>query len=447
MVAKPSGLEHHKIHLEHRSDDTMDRHAPCPRESISPGNFPQLYSRQPRLFPAYLVSACAAGIFTLTADIGPALGAALPLGESSPATQFDVILLVVYVALALGFSFMCSVAEAVLLSITPSFIEGHKGTHPRQAKLLKRVKQDNIDQSLAAILTLNTIAHTVGAIGAGAKASAIFGSAWFGLFSMVLTLAILFLSEIVPKTIGALYWCKLAWPAALFIQFLIRTLYPLVWISERLTRIISHGKTLHVFSRDEFLAMTRMGERSGQINDKESRIIRNLFRFDNFRVHDIMTPRTVMVAINGNMSVAEVFDFVVRQPFSRLPVYQVDMDDISGFVLKTDIMLEMAQGRDSTQIKDIARDMLTVPESVSLSMLLENLLKERHHIALVVDEYGGTEGLVTLEDLVETLMGIEIMDESDTEQDMRAVARRLWQERARKLGVETEVAEQIKHSG
>jgi CBS domain containing-hemolysin-like protein len=154
-----------------------------------------------------------------------------------------------------------------------------------------------------------------------------------------------------------------------------------------------------------------------------------------------------MVAINGNMSVAEVFDFVVRQPFSRLPVYQVDMDDISGFVLKTDIMLEMAQGRDSTQIKDIARDMLTVPESVSLSMLLENLLKERHHIALVVDEYGGTEGLVTLEDLVETLMGIEIMDESDTEQDMRAVARRLWQERARKLGVETEVAEQIKHSG
>ena len=342
---------------------------------------------------------------------------------------------------------MCSVAEAVLLSITPSFIEGHKGTHPRQAKLLKRVKQDNIDQSLAAILTLNTIAHTVGAIGAGAKASAIFGSAWFGLFSMVLTLAILFLSEIVPKTIGALYWCKLAWPAALFIQFLIRTLYPLVWISERLTRIISHGKTLHVFSRDEFLAMTRMGERSGQINDKESRIIRNLFRFDNFRVHDIMTPRTVMVAINGSMSVAEVFDFVVRQPFSRLPVYQIDMDDISGFVLKTDIMLEMAQGRDSTQIKDIARDMLTVPESVSLSMLLEDLLKERHHIALVVDEYGGTEGLVTLEDLVETLMGIEIMDESDTEQDMRAAARRLWQERARKLGVEAEVAEQIKRSG
>jgi CBS domain containing-hemolysin-like protein len=237
------------------------------------------------------------------------------------------------------------------------------------------------------------------------------------------------------------------WPAALFIQLLIRTLYPLVWISERLTRIISHGKTLHVFSRDEFLAMTRMGERSGQINDKESRIIRNLFRFDNFRVHDIMTPRTVMVAINGNMSVAEVFDFVVRQPFSRLPVYQVDMDDISGFVLKTDIMLEMAQGRDSTQIKDIARDMLTVPESVSLSMLLENLLKERHHIALVVDEYGGTEGLVTLEDLVETLMGIEIMDESDTEQDMRAAARRLWKERARKLGVEAEVAEQIKRSG
>jgi CBS domain containing-hemolysin-like protein len=353
-------------------------------------------------------------------------------------------MLVVYVTLALGFSFLCSVSEAVLLSLTPSFIEERKSKHPKQAALLKRLKQDNIDQSLAAILTLNTIAHTVGAIGAGAKASAIFGSAWFGLFSTLLTLAILFLSEIVPKTIGALYWSKLSWPIALFILLLIRTLYPLVWISERLTRLISHGQTLHVFSRDEFLAMTRVGERSGQINDKESRIIRNLFRFDRFRVVDIMTPRTVMVGIKGDLRIEEVFDFVVNQPFSRLPVYAVDMDDISGFVLKTDVMLEKAQGRDTTQIKELERDLLTVPESVSLSMLLEHLLKERHHIALVVDEYGGTEGLVTLEDVVETLMGIEIMDESDTEQDMRAMARRLWEERAQKLGVDAELVEQVR---
>lgn len=373
-----------------------------------------------------------------------AISASMTPSNTPPATDADVILLIVYVTLALGFSFLCSVAEAVLLSLTPSFIEERKSKHPKQAALLKRLKQDNIDQSLAAILTLNTIAHTVGAIGAGAKASAIFGSAWFGLFSMLLTLAILLLSEIVPKTIGALYWSRLAWPIALFIVLLIRILYPLVWISERLTRLISRGKTLHVFSRDEFLAMTRVGERSGQINDKESRIIRNLFRFDRFRVVDIMTPRTVMVGIKGNLSVEEIFDFVVSQPFSRLPVYAVDMDDISGFVLKTDIMLEKAQGRDSTEIKELERDLLTVPESVSLSMLLEHLLKERHHIALVVDEYGGTEGLVTLEDVVETLMGIEIMDESDTEQDMRAMARRMWEERAQKLGVDAALVKQVR---
>lgn len=373
-----------------------------------------------------------------------AISASMTTSGTPASTDADVILLIMYVLLALGFSFLCSVAEAVLLSLTPSYIEERKSKHPKQAKLLKRLKQDNIDQSLAAILTLNTIAHTVGAIGAGAKASAIFGSAWFGLFSMLLTLAILLLSEIVPKTIGALYWSRLAWPTALFILLLIRTLYPLVWLSERLTRVISRGKTLHVFSRDEFLAMTRVGESSGQINDKESRIIRNLFRFDRFRVVDIMTPRTVMVGIKGDLCVEEVFDFVVSQPFSRLPVYHVDMDDISGFVLKTDIMLEKAQGRGSTQVRTLGRDLLTVPESVSLSMLLEHLLKERHHIALVVDEYGGTEGLVTLEDVVETLMGIEIMDESDTEQDMRAMARRLWEERAQKLGVDAELAEQVR---
>jgi len=313
-------------------------------------------------------------ILTATGVVEKAFGAPISSAGGALASHSDVITLIAYVTLALGFSFLCSVAEAVLLSLTPSFIEERKSKHPKQAALLKRLKQDKIDQSLAAILTLNTIAHTVGAIGAGAKASEIFGSAWFGLFSTLLTLAILFLSEIVPKTIGALYWNRLAWPTAMFILLLIRTLYPLVWISERLTRLISDGKQLHVFSRDEFLAMTKVGERSGQINDKESRIIRSLFRFERFRVVDIMTPRTVMMMVNANVSVGEIFDFVIQQPFSRMPVYMVDSDDISSFVLKTDIMLEKAQGRDHTQIHTLAREMLTVPESVSLSMLLDYLL-------------------------------------------------------------------------
>lgn len=185
----------------------------------------------------------------------------------------DGLLLIIYVLLALVFSFLCSVAESVLLSITPSYIEGQKEKRPKHAVLLKRLRQDNVDRSLAAILTLNTIAHTVGAIGAGAKATVVFGSAWFGLFSAVMTLLILFLSEIVPKTLGAVYWSKLVGPISYFINTLIVVLYPIVWISDRLTKFISHGKNIHIFSRDEFIAMAQVGVETGHIHAKESRLI------------------------------------------------------------------------------------------------------------------------------------------------------------------------------
>ena len=165
-------------------------------------------------------------------------------------SQRDVILLITYILMALVFSFLCSVAEAVLLSITPSYIAELQGRKPKLAALLKKLKQDNVDKSLAAILTLNTIAHTVGAIGSGSKATVVFGSAWFGLFSALMTLMILFLSEIIPKTIGALYWRSLAGLTAQFVQILIWVLYPLIWISEFLTRLVARGKTTHVFSRE-----------------------------------------------------------------------------------------------------------------------------------------------------------------------------------------------------
>jgi CBS domain containing-hemolysin-like protein len=354
----------------------------------------------------------------------------------------DAVLLIAYVSLALGFSFLCSVAEAVLLSVTPTYIEGLKEKRPERAALLKRLKQDKVDQALAAILTLNTIAHTVGAIGAGAKAAVVFGSSLFGLFSAAMTLMILFLSEIVPKTIGAVHWSKLAGPTAFFVYMLIVVLYPIVWISEKLTRLIARGKKLHVFSREEFIAMSRLGELTGHIQKKESRIIRNLFRFESLNITDIMTPRTVISAFPEDMPIMEALKHVTQTPFSRLPLYRTNRDNITGFVLKDDILIFNAQGRGGETLKSLRRYILVVPESISLLTLFESLLKNHQHIAIVVDEYGGTKGLVTLEDLIETLIGMEIMDETDTVEDMRALARKQWVARAKALGVEVEIAEQ-----
>ena len=351
----------------------------------------------------------------------------------------DVVLLIAYVLLALVFSFLCSVAEAVLLSITPSYIEGQKKKRPRRAALLKRLKQDNVDRSLAAILTLNTIAHTVGALGAGAKATVVFGSAWFGLFSAILTLMILFLSEIVPKTIGAVYWSKLVGPTALYVNTLIVTLFPIVWMSERLTQFISHGKTLYIFSRDEFIAMTSVGVETGEIRSTESKIIRNLFRFESLKVADIMTPRTVIFALAEDMNITDSLKQVTQASFSRLPLYRTHIDEITGFVLKDDVLIFAAQKRGNEKLEVLKRKILTVQESVSLVVLLERFLKDRQHVAIVVNEYGGTTGLVTLEDLIETLMGMEIMDETDDVEDMRTLARKQWVERAKVMGLESDI--------
>lgn len=354
-------------------------------------------------------------------------------------TNADVTLLFVYVFLALSLSFLCSVAEAVLLSITPSYIEGQRDKRPKHAERLKQLKQYNLDRSLAAILTLNTIAHTVGAIGAGAKATAVFGNAWFGFFSAVMTLMILFVSEIIPKTIGAVYWAKLASPTTFFVKSLIVILYPLVWASEKLTKFISRGKEVHVFSRDEFVAMTRVGEKSGFVKNDEARIIQSLFRFGELKVADIMTPRSVISALQEDETLASTLSYITHKPFSRLPLYKTSIDDISGFVLRDDVLLANTQGRGTSPVKSLKRDIYIVPETVSLSALLERLIKRKQHIALVVNEYGGTEGLVTLEDLVETLIGDKIVDETDMDEDMQALARKLWLKRSKSLDFSADI--------
>ena len=356
-------------------------------------------------------------------------------------TRADVVILLSYVLLALVFSFICSIAEAVLLSITPSYIAGLRDKKPKLATMLKRLKQENVDRSLAAILTLNTIAHTVGAIGSGAKATTVFGSAWFGLFSALMTLMILFLSEIIPKTIGAVYWRNLTWAAAFFIRGLIVVLYPLIVISEGLTRLINRRKDVHVFSRDEFIAMAGIGEKAGQIEEQESRIIRNLFRLGSLKALDIMTPRTVILGLKQDMTVAEALDAHPHSPFSRLPLYRGDLDDITGFILKSDMLLYKALNRGDIKLEKLKRDLVAVHGEMTLSDLLEFLLEERQHIALVVSEYGGTKGLVTLEDVVETLLGMEIVDEMDSVEDMQALARRQWKKRAKILGLAIDASE------
>ncbi|MHB8949166.1 MAG: CNNM domain-containing protein [Rhodoferax sp.] len=353
----------------------------------------------------------------------------------------DAFLLVLYVAIALIFSFLCSIAEATLLSITPSYIAGLRASNPKKAEQLQRLKVDNIDQSLAAILTVNTVAHTLGAIGAGSKATAVFGSAWFGVFSAVMTLLILFLTEIVPKTLGAVYWRQFAGFATVYVNVLIKSMYPLIVVSEKLTKLISKGKKLPDFSREEFVAMAGIGKEQGMLNDRESKIIRNLFLFKSVEASTVMTPRIVVSALQKDLTVEQALSDPTKALFSRLPIYSSDMESVVGFVLREDLLVAKSLGQGQRQLTEFRRDIVAVLASTRLSRLMETLLEQRQHIALVVGEYGETKGLVTLEDVVETLLGIEILDEGDKVEDMQKLARQLWAKRAERMGIELQNGE------
>lgn len=350
-------------------------------------------------------------------------------------TTTNIVLLIFFVVMAIGVSFICSMAESVLLSMTPSFIADIREDNPKKASMLKRLKVDNVDQSLAAILTLNTIANTLGSIGAGAQATIVFGSAWFGLFSAVMTLAILTLSEIIPKTLGTVYWRQLSGLVAYFVRGIIVILFPVIWLSERLTKLLVRGKESHVFSRREFAALASVGEESGQIDPLESRIIRNLLAFGAIKVEDIMTPRSVMQAFEQSMTIAEVLAERPKLTFSRLPIYDEELDDIKGFVLKTDMLLAKANHAMNKPLIQFKRDITFVFSKMKLFDLLDLMLKEHIHIAITVGEYGEVKGLVTLEDVLETLLGLEIVDEIDRVEDMQALARQLMDKRVERLGM------------
>jgi len=348
-------------------------------------------------------------------------------------------LLLIYLFAALGFSFLCSLLESVLLSVTPGFVGAYEKKAPKTGRLMRRLKK-NIDRPLAAILSLNTMAHTVGAAGVGAQSLIVFGSEYVAVTSAVLTFLILVFTEIIPKTYGALYWRELAPFTARTVHLMILVLYPLVILCLALTRLISKGKNDRGFSREEFLAIADIGFQEGKFREEEARIIKNLFLLRKLSADDILTPRTVMFTLPASMTVGEAVK-VSDIKFSRIPIYQDDPDHIVGFVLKSDIYLEASCGNQTKPLMSLRRDLEAVPETVPLIQIFERFLKQRQQAVLVVDEHGGVAGIVTMEDLIETLLGIEIMDETDTVADMRALARQQWFKRARSLGIVVDTEE------
>ena len=350
-----------------------------------------------------------------------------------------MILLFIYVLVALGFSFICSIAEAVLLSVTSTHIALLEQQENPAAKTLRGLK-DDINKPLSAILTLNTIAHTIGAAGAGAQAAAVFGSNYLGIASAVLTLLILVFSEIIPKTLGAHYWRQLAPATAFTLRYLIIMLYPFVKLAEKLTSGLSHQPTLIGFNREEFAAMADLSSKEGQLAEQETQILKNLLQFRDTKVTEAMTPRTVIFSLADTVTVEEFFHKYDQVPFSRIPVYNNEAENITGFVFRSDLLLAQARGNSSSKLSNYQRKLRVMPVSMSLSFAFNEFLKLRTHMMLVVDEYGGIAGIITLEDVLETLLGLEIIDEKDEDANMRVLAKKRWARRAPKMGLKPDVS-------
>ncbi len=344
-------------------------------------------------------------------------------------------LLLFYLFAALGISFLCSLLEAVLLSITPSYTAMLVQQGKPTGRLLNRLRED-IDQPLSAILSLNTIAHTVGAAGVGAQAQLVYGSSSVGITSAILTLLILVLSEIFPKTLGVIHWRRLTGFVTLTIRVLIVLMYPFVLLSKGITKWLASGEAQPTISREEFSALADQGVEEGIFMEEESTIFKNLIRFSSLKVSDIMTPRPVVLKFHQEKTIEEVVGESGKGlPFSRLPVYGDHEEEIEGYVLKNEMLLRLSRDEGKTRLKEIKRELLIVPEFISLKALMERFLTRQEQIAAVVDEYGGFSGIVTMEDLVETLLGMEIVDEIDTIDDMQKLARQKWRERAKRLGI------------
>ncbi len=349
-----------------------------------------------------------------------ALAALVPQGNLS--------LLLTYMILALVVSSICSLLESTLLSTPLSFINTLEQQGAKGVERLKRLKTD-IDRPISAILVVNTIANTVGASLVGSEAARLYDSTGVGVVSGVFTFCILVFSEIIPKTIGSTYWRRLAIPASNIIQGLIYVTFPFVWILERLTRRISDSSDQVSVSREDVVAMVTTGAEEGVLEKEENKMIQNLLKLDEIKAHDIMTPSSVVTMAESSQTIRDFYNSDDFAKFSRIPLYEEENDDyVTGYVLKQEILEKLAEDRFNVKLKDLERPILSFQEDESVSTIWEKLLEKKEHICVIIDEYGSMRGIVTLEDVIETMLGFEIVDESDEVVDMQQLAKEQWEE-------------------
>ena len=362
-------------------------------------------------------------------------------------------LLILYATISIFFSFLCSILEAVLLSITPTFVNLKKSENKEYANDLEELKKD-VDKPLIAILTLNTIAHTVGAILVGVQAKVAYAESYgnatqtlfgisitedvmVGVVSTIMTILILVASEIIPKTIGATYWKQLANFTAKALNILI---FPLkytgiLWLLQLTTKLIGGKGHGSVLSRESFLVMADMAEKEGVFQKNEGKVIRNLLGFKKVKVNAIMTPRTVLKIADEAETIQSFYEQNKLLRFSRVPLFAENPDNINGYFLKDNLLEAIINGKGNELLSSIKRNILITNNSTSIPDLFEHLIEKKEHISLVVDEYGSVSGLVSLEDIIETLLGLEIMDESDKIADLQSYARKSWEKRAKQMGI------------
>lgn len=344
-------------------------------------------------------------------------------------------LIYIIMVIAIALSALCSTLEATLLSTPLSYVTGLEEQGVKGAQRLKRLKQ-NPDRPISAILCLNTIANTVGASIVGSLVFEVYGDALVGIFSTIFTFAILIFSEIIPKTIGASYWRSLAIPASAIINMMIFITFPLVWVLEKLQRLISSKSNQVSVSREDISAMVSVATEEEVIETEEKKMIQNLLKLDEMTAHEIMTPSTVVEMAEGQMTIREFYDSDLTH--SRILVYDEDNDEyVIGYVLRQTVLEEMAEDKFSTTIREISRPILTFPENEPVGNIWEKFLEKKEHISVIIDEYGTFRGIVTMEDVIETMLGQEIVDETDEVVDMQEYAKEQW-ERAQKDMIKAE---------
>ncbi len=336
-------------------------------------------------------------------------------------------LLIIYLLLTMGISFLCSLLESVLMSTPISYISMKEEEGDKNAILFSKMKQDP-DRPLSAILSLNTIANTLGAAAVGHQATLLTGDHWFGIVSAAMTVLILVFSEIVPKTIGTSHWKNLLWLSKVM-QFLVWLLYPVVWLIDKLHNTISDEEPDTTISREEVSAMANIGEEEGVLDNNENKIIQNIIRLDGIKAYDVMTPRVVAAIASENMTLKQFYRQEELSHNSRIPVYSDSPEFITGYVLRYDVLENLAEDKFDMRLRTIKRKIAAFHEETSVGDIWESLLKTKDQIALIIDDYGCFQGIITLEDIMETILGMEIIDENDTVTDMQQYARERWRKR------------------